>query len=107
MDIIKLLTALTATISTVKSIYNLTRIFSKRATNTGKDFEIYYIPILIINIYGSLAFWRLAINFRDDTPTPLAVKCYPSVIVFTHSIIGACYLQLAINWAEVAGQFLL
>ena len=43
---------------------------------------------------------------EEDSSGALNAKCYPSVLIFVSSTIGACYLQIAINWLEVAGKFM-
>ncbi|XP_075251803.1 uncharacterized protein LOC142344159 [Convolutriloba macropyga] len=96
-------TALSATVSTARSVYNLYQLLKKRVENRGKDFDIYYIPLFIFNFYGSLAFWRIVLRGdEEDSSGALNAKCYPSVLIFVSSTIGACYLQIAINWLEVA-----
>ncbi len=91
--------------SAMKSIRNLIKLYQNSILGVGKDFDVYYWPILLIHTLwafdfiltnASLAFG----NRRNDH------VCNPSATLFTHFLIGLCRLQIALNWMEVAGRVL-
>ena len=90
--------AISATISLILSIRHVYRILKAIAEKRDKDFDLYYIPIFLIQIYTTTAFWRLLVSNILGLP----MKCYPSIITFTNAMLGVCYLQIAINWLEIA-----
>ena len=77
--------------------------FQKR----GKDFDVYYIPILLVQLLAAAIITLfMTTNFFIAAETS-APTCLPSLIVLFYSIVGPCFMQIAMNWLEIAGNHFL
>ena len=89
--------------SGAKAFHSLFTLHSNNLLMRGKDFDIYYVPLFLINAYWSLGPVGTGIKVF------LGVKqediCNNSAVLFTHFLMGTCILQIALNWMEVAGTF--
>ena len=96
--------ALTATISSARSVVFLFNLYKKIAiTGRAKDFDVYYTAIAGMNIFACVALWR---NFYVLMVLQEEVVCHQSVIIFIYALTGVVHLQIAINWLEVASKWI-
>ena len=88
--------------SALNSLVNLVRLYTNSVSGTGKDFDVYYWPVLLIHILwvGDFIYAGLSTLWGTSSQD----VCSPSLSLFTHVLIGLCRLQIALNWMEVAGM---
>ena len=88
--------------SIVRAIYLLVTVVKKiKILNNAKDFDIYYFAVLVLDLCICLSFWHIFFGYES----PEIASCSVAVIIFVCALSGSCYLQIAINWLEVAGKF--
>ena len=77
---------------------------SVQVNKTGKDFDLYYLPILSLQIVSGFA---ILLGWGRSFPEPLSIEettCFPSAAVLTQSILGTSFMRIAMNWMEIAGS---
>ena len=91
-----------ALLSVLKAIRDLFQLYTNHILGRGKDFDIYYPPIFLIHIYWAADFFFVALSaiLGDETQE----ICNTSLVLFAHFLVGVCRLQIALNWAEIAGK---
>ena len=81
---------------------NFFRLAAAIERGTSKDFDVFYIPILFINICLCLSvFAFVAIN---QNKVVRGQGCNESVAIFISSVLGGCHFQIGINWLEVTSK---
>ncbi len=91
-------------VSALKSFSFLFKLRSNNFNGTGKDFDIYYLPLFLLGGCGSLYAFFLT-GMRTLLGLETAEVCSNSAMLFTHFLAGTSFLQIALNWMEVAGLF--
>ena len=88
--------------SAFKSVRNLIKLYSNSVIGIGKDFDVYHSPILIMHVswVADFIFASLSVLRR----TGQQEVCSVSAALFSHFLSGLCRLQIALNWAEIAGM---
>ncbi|XP_063713886.1 uncharacterized protein LOC134841779 [Symsagittifera roscoffensis] len=90
-DAIYYLIVFASSIGSLVAFRNIFSLACLRVTNQGLDFYIYYNPVFVISI--CLCFLAILDN-----------ECVPGLSMCMDSLLGACHLQLAINWLEIASN---
>ncbi len=90
--------------SALKSFSYLFTLRANSFNGTGKDFDIYYVPLFLLGGAGSLSTF-----FQSGVKTLAGVEsdeedCLNSALLFTHFLAGTSLLQIALNWMKVAGE---
>ena len=92
-------------LSALKSISLLIKLDANRYFGIGKDFDVYYLPLLLINTFGAIyVFFLTGVKMMLGVEEAEQV-CSNSVVLFVHFLGGTCFLQIALNWMEVAGSY--
>ena len=90
-DAIYYLIVFASLIGSLVAFRNIFSLSCLRVTDQGLDFYIYYNPVFVISI--CLCFLAILDN-----------ECVPGLSMCMDSLLGACHLQLAINWLEIASK---
>ena len=90
-------------IAGARCLYFLIRIYQTRRSRTGKDFDIFNVPIFVMNILAALVIIHLSIQSLSDQNTSIP-SCNVHFIVFGYTLVSACFAYLSTNCAEIAGE---
>ena len=71
--------------------------------NRGKDFDIYFLPILLVTVVSPIGFIQATMASEFGDVKMRDHNCFPFVTVLFHSALSSCLMQIALNWMEVAG----
>ena len=68
----------------------------------AKDFDVFYIPILLSNTFLSMfLFVTVGVNGNKIVSSQ---GCNESIGIFISSVLSGCNFQIAINWLEVTSE---
>ena len=98
--VLKSVCVLTSAGCLAKSVRNFFALVTKVELGRAKDFDLYYFPIFISMILGSISIIYTMLNGPQGTVSP---PCSEEVTIVIFSVVGGCLLQIAINWLEVVG----
>ena len=93
------LTMVSCAICFYRSTRNFFALISKMEGERAKDFDVYYLPIFVI--FDALCISTIYESFSQIDSREV---CNEFVLIGEASILGGCFLQLAINWSEVVGK---
>ena len=99
-DILLVIAIIICLVSTIQTFHNFFATVARLEQGSAKDFDIYYVPIQIALVISTCTV--LYTSVIDFLHMPVSSGCNESLFIFNTSVVGGCYLQIAISWLEVS-----
>ena len=87
--------------ASARCLYFLVRIFQTRSSRTGKDFDVFNVPICGTTIL--IAAIHIIHSYQSSGEQTMP-SCNVHFIVFGYTLVSACFAYLSTNCAEIAGE---